>query len=393
MNSKLWLFSLSILLLLLTLTACGSGAAPEAIPTVVLDNSSSEQPASQKSGSDLVASGVVIPSQEANLAFITGGNVTAVNISVGDSVKAGDVLIQLDSVLAELDVARAERTLRELTSSGAIANAEEAAALALETRDDEAHDVEALEYGRASQELLDEVQAEITLAENRVEAAQAVYDRVSHRSLENAGRANALLALNDARNYLNSLRADYNWYLAPPSETDVALTNAEANAAEAAYQEALWYLAALKGEEVPPEASGAMLTQLQQAEADLKAAKKRLEMTRIVAPFDGIIAKVNISVGDFAAPAQPLVIVTDLSQPLIKTTDLSERDILQVQVGAPASVFIEALNETYDAKVVSISPKADTLGGDVIYEVSLSFISPPENLLGGMTAEVTIEEK
>ena len=294
MKAKIWVFSFSILLLL-TLTACGGSNTPEAIPTIVLDSGSSEQPASQKSGGELVASGIIIPAQEANLAFTTGGNVTDVYVAVGDEVKAGYTLIQLDSTLAQLDVERAERILRELTSAGAIATAEEAAINAGETRDDEAHDVDALDYGRASRELLDEVQAEITLAENRVEAAQAAYDRVANKSLENAGRANALLALNDARNYLNSLRADYSWYIAPPSETDIALTKAEANAAESAYQEALWYLAALKGEELPLEASGAMLAQLQQAQADLEAAKKRLEMTRIVAPFDGVIAKVNIS--------------------------------------------------------------------------------------------------
>ncbi len=390
MKSKLLIFTLSLALLL---SACGS-STPEAIPTVVLApaNADQREPSPQITG-DLIASAMIVPAQEASLAFQTSGNIIAVHISVGDTVKTGDILVELDSDLAQLDVQRAELVLRELKSPGAIARAEEAVANTLETRDDEAHDVEALAYGRASQEMLDEIQAEITLAEKRLEVAQAAYDRVANKSLENAGRANALLALNNARNYLNSLRADYGWYLAPRSDVEVSKTKAQANAAEAAYQEAVWYLAALQGEDLPAEASGLMLSQLQQAETDLAAAQKRLEMTQIKAPFDGIIAEVKVSIGDFATPAQPLVIITNLSNPLVKTTDLSERDILAVQIGAPALISIDALGKEYEGKVVSISPTADTLGGDVVYEVTLVFTEKPEGILGGMTAEIIIGKK
>ena len=72
--------------------------------------------------------------------------------------------------------------------------------------------------------------------------------------------------------------------------------------------------------------------------------------------------------------------------------DLSERDISRVQLGAPAEVVVEALAESFPAKVLSISPLANTLGGDVVYEVTLVFDENPTGLLGGMTAEVAIDE-
>jgi multidrug resistance efflux pump len=315
-----------------------------------------------------------------------------VNAAVGDRVTAGFILIELDSTLAQLDVERAQRTLRELTSPGAIAAAEEAVVNALETRDNEKQDVIGLDYGRASQDLLDEVRAEITLAEKRVDAAQAAYDRVSNRSLENSARANALLALNDAKNYLSSLRADYQWYISPPSDTDVAKTTAQAAVAEAVYQEAQWYLAALKGEDIPADASGAMLAQLQQARADLAAAQNRLEQTRLVAPISGLVAEVNVIAGEYAPPGMTLVIVSDLDQLQVKTTDLSERDIINVKIGNPATITIDSLNEEYSGTVTSISPIANTLGGDVVYEVTIAFDKQPTGALGGMTAEVTIGE-
>lgn len=389
-------YLIALILVSLVLSACGSNSAPQAIPTIVVgsgNTADTPKPISASSDRDgVIASAVVVPAQEVQLAFATGGSVMKVNVEVGDRVTAGHILVELDSTLAQLDVERAQRTLRELTSPGAVAAAEEAVVNALETRDDEAQDVIALDYGRASQELLDEVRAEITLAENRVKAAQAAYDRVANRSLENPARANALLALNDARAYLNSLRADYQWYVSPPSETDVAKTTAQAAIAEAAYQEAQWYLAALKGEDVPAEASGPMLAQLQQARADLAAAQKRLEQIRLVTPISGIVAQVNVTAGEYATPGQTLVIVIDMDQMQVKTTDLSERDISNVKVGDPAAIIVDALNEEYSGTVISISPMADTLGGDVVYEVTIAFNEPPESVLPGMTAEVSINE-
>jgi HlyD family secretion protein len=383
----------------LILSACGPSSTPEAIPTIVLDggnNTDTPKPVSASSsngGGSIIASAIIVPAQEVHLAFVSGGNVAKVNAAVGDRVTAGFILVELDSTLAQLDVERAQRTLRELTSPGAVAVAEEAVANALETRDKETQNVIGLNYGRASQDLLDEVRAEITLAEKQVEFAETAYAQVSNRPLDNPARANALLALNDAKNYLNSLRADYQWYISPPSDTDVAKTTAQAGVAEATYQEAQWYLAALKGGDIPADASGAMLAQLQQAKADLAAAQNRLEQSRLTAPISGVVAEVNIIAGEFASPGMSLVIVSDLDHLQVKTTDLSERDITNVKVGDPATITIDALNEEFSGQVISISPVANTLGGDVVYEVTIAFEEQPAGALGGMTAEVIIGEQ
>ena len=384
------------LVLLLSLSACGS-TTPEAIPTIVLDSGGSDtttqQPAQVSSSrGDIIASAVIVPSQEAHLAFVAGGNIKAVNVAIGEKVEAGQILVELDNTIALLEVERAKRALRELTSQAEIATAEETLALALETRDDEAHDVVALDYGRASQEMIDEVQAEITLAKDRLEVAQATYNRVTNLSLENSRRASALLALNDAKTYLNSLHANYQWYISPPSETDVAKTTAQAAVAEAAYQEAQWYLAALNGEKLPSNATGTKLTQLQQAQDNLEAAQNRLEQTRLISPISGIVSEINIIAGEFATPGKILLVVSDMGKLQVKTTDLSERDIIKIKLGDPASIIIDALNEEFSGKIITISPVADSLGGDVIYKVTLSFDEQPVGALDGMTAEVTFEE-
>jgi hypothetical protein len=71
---------------------------------------------------------------------------------------------------------------------------------------------------------------------------------------------------------------------------------------------------------------------------------------------------------------------------------LSERDITKVKKGAPVNIFIEAMNENFSGKVISISPIANTIGGDVVFKVTIAFDKQPQDLLWGMTAEVTIEE-
>ena len=75
----------------------------------------------------------------------------------------------------------------------------------------------------------------------------------------------------------------------------------------------------------------------------------------------------------------------------IETTDLSERDIPAVQIGQTASVFIDALNETFDGKVVDIDRQSETVGGDVTYKVTIDLDQQPAGLRWGMSAEVTIQ--
>jgi HlyD family secretion protein len=135
-----------------------------------------------------------------------------------------------------------------------------------------------------------------------------------------------------------------------------------------------------------------MLAQLQQARADLAAAQNRLEQSRLTAPISGVVAEVNVVAGEYATPGMTLVIVSDLEHLQIKTTDLSERDITNVKVGDPATITIDVLNDEYGGRVISISPIANTLGGDVVYEVTIAFDEQPVGALGGMTAEVTIGE-
>ena len=55
------------------------------------------------------SSGSVIPKSKITLAFGTSGVVTKVNVQIGDQVKKGDVLAELDTTDLELAIAQAEQ--------------------------------------------------------------------------------------------------------------------------------------------------------------------------------------------------------------------------------------------------------------------------------------------
>jgi RND family efflux transporter MFP subunit len=127
-----------------------------------------------------------------------------------------------------------------------------------------------------------------------------------------------------------------------------------------------------------------------QAQAALEIAQAALAEATLLAPFDGTVASINITPGEFVSPHQVVITLASLDHLQIKTTDLSERDIAKVNLGDPAEVFVEALNETLQGKVTAISPIADTVGGDVVFKVTIALNIQPPALLWGMTAEVTI---
>ncbi len=126
------------------------------------------------------------------------------------------------------------------------------------------------------------------------------------------------------------------------------------------------------------------------AQASLEVAQATLAQSTLAAPFDGTVVAIHARTGELAQLDRPVLTLATLDQLQIETTDLSERDIARIQVGQTATVFVDALGEKFSARVIAIAPRANTLGGDVIYKVTLAFDEQPIGLLWGMTAEVTI---
>ena len=121
---------------------------------------------------------------------------------------------------------------------------------------------------------------------------------------------------------------------------------------------------------------------LESAKLGLKEAEIKLEEATITAPFDGQVAEVNVSIGDQVSDSTVAVRLIDPTKFEVDVL-VSETEIYQVEVGAQATVQVDAMSMiAFPAKVAHISPAATIQSNVVNYEVQVE-IDSLETVLGG----------
>lgn len=182
-------------------------------------------------------------------------------------------------------------------------------------------------------------------------------------------------------------------------ELDTSILEAKVKEAEAnlAYAEiALKYLVRVtgcRGEGCAPSQQHIEVAEndIARAQALLDSAKATLDaQSHLSAPFAGTVVSVDISPAETVTPGEVVIVLGDLSGYRIETTDLSERDVPSVKIGQDVNVFVEALGQEFTGEVADVSNISSTLGGDVVYKVTIDFDQQPEGLLWGMSADVEI---
>ena len=145
--------------------------------------------------------------------------------------------------------------------------------------------------------------------------------------------------------------------------------------------------------DLPREVYLKALSRADQSMAAWDSATASLAQSTLLAPYDGMVVDIQVIPGETVQSGQAVLTLVNLDNLQIKTTDLSERDITRVKLGQSVDVYIEALDITVKGKVVRVSPISETVGGDVVYPVTIELSEKPEGLLWGMTAEVQIAVK
>lgn len=401
--------ALIVLLLTALLTGCaGRSAAPAPLPTVVLgsaDPAASANPAqgtpdmNQAFNSEgVIAAGIVVPIQEASLAASTAGAVQTIHVSLGDQVRAGQVLLTLTGSealtaavqAANLELLSAEQALKTFNQTSEQARA--AALLRLANAQKALEEAQkrrtSREFRNGSQSSIDAARADYILAKSALENAEEQFNGVADSNTNDVNRAAALSALAAARKAHDRALANLNYLLAMPNQIAVDQAEAELQAAQAEAAEARIEVDQYK-DGPDPDALALVQARLSNAQAQLAARQAALDSLEIKAPFAGTVSKLNIHSGEWAAPGQPLLILADLSQLRVETTDLSERDLPQVKIGQSVTVLISALGVEVDGTVTNISPLADTLGGDVVYQTLIDLQTIPSDLHAGMSVDVS----
>ena len=376
-------------ILTFSLVACaGLAKTPTALPTIMLGNAVSTPVPTSFAGGSVTASGIVVADQEAHMAFNLAGNVKLVNVALGDQVQAGQILVQLDDTAQQIELEQANLALRELTSPEAIANAKLAITTAQTNVTNAQLALNNLQYWK-NNALIQNYYANMCLPSpiwirRRPPMIMHMPGNISTTPTRRQPIMPSIppsIAYNNAQYY-------YSLYSQAPTQTQQDQAQANLDLANATLKNAQIYLAALTGGTVPADATGTALLQLKQDQLAVQTAQEDLDATRLVAPFSGEVASVTVSVGDYVSPGQVILVISDVNHMHVETTDLSERDVPKVKLGQVATVSIKALNQDVSGKVSAISPLADTLGGDVVYKVTILLDILPSNLLAGMSVDV-----
>jgi HlyD family secretion protein len=394
-----------LLLLLLTALLAGcSGAAqatPEVLPTIVLGADvpgAAGTPAAPVSTGGVVASGNIIPAQEAKVSAILGGTVERVQSSVGSEIKKGQVIVSLGGKAQQQAAVEAAR-MELLTSQQALDTLKQEAELAkaqAQLRLAQASDAfnEATkkrgwkEYRIGDDNQVAVARADLIVAQDWLKRKQEMYGGWAESPEDNLNKASALSELSNAQKAVDRAQANLNYLMNKPDTYEVAIADANLEIARAELEVAQAdFDKFTNGPD--PDALALAETRVSQAQAQLEAAEYALQSLDIKAPFDGTLSKVFFQVGEWVQPGQPVVVVANLSSFQVETKDLSERNVAQVSVGQKVRVFIEALNQTAKGTVLEVAPLADTLGGDVVYRSLIVLDEAPEGLRAGMSAEVT----
>jgi multidrug resistance efflux pump len=394
--------SLVLLCLALSLAGCGAiqNPTPVAQPTVILDDSAAPQAAAQSpsaAAGGVVASGSVVPAQQAQLAFALSGKVESVEAEVGEPVEAGQLLIRLTGSqklaasieAAKLELLTAQQALDQLYKE--LPYDQNAALQAVTDARLEVRDAERqLRSLNAPAEEIDieAAWAAVVLARKTLDDARDDYAPYDNKPEDNLVRASLLNKLAEAQKLYDNAVQRYN-RLAGISGSDFDRAQAEAKLKIA---QARLELALQENEKVQagphPDRIALAEARIRNAEAQLAASESALADLELRAPFGGSLAAVIPGAGEWVLAGQPVISLADLSALQVDTSDLSEMDAPNIQIGQEAAVFIEALETTAPARVIAISPLADMLGGDVVYKVTLALEETPTGLRAGMSVEV-----
>ncbi|MFZ5879205.1 MAG: efflux RND transporter periplasmic adaptor subunit [Chloroflexota bacterium] len=125
--------------------------------------------------------------------------------------------------------------------------------------------------------------------------------------------------------------------------------------------------------------------------AALQAAEAQVALATLTAPISATVISVDAAPAEVATPGRVIITLADLGSFQVETTDMSERDILKVHVGAPVTVFIEALEQEFSGTVVDIARVSETVGGDVVFRVTVELDEQPAGLRWGMSTEVRVQ--
>lgn len=132
--------------------------------------------------------------------------------------------------------------------------------------------------------------------------------------------------------------------------------------------------------------------QREAAAKSLEEAKAQRENLIVVAPCDGTIASLNVSEGDEINSGALLCSILE-GEDMNLTIAVDELDVVEVEVGQKVKITVDALSDAeMDGEVYKIAPVGSNSGGVTTYDVELTFDASGTGVRSGMnaTGEITV---
>lgn len=431
-------FSLLALTISLLVTGCGqenateaggeTGASPKAIPIEVGLIKTGNIAATFSYTGDLE------PTTELPLVSVVSGVVEEVFVEVGDRVRAGDPILQVQDTTFRAQVKQARSGLTQaqinlnrmrngpraeqvsMAEAGLMVAQANLSKLAGGPREEQVQIAETAVQAAQAQlnSILVVTEDERTLAasslaqaEAALRLAQAEYDKIKWAG--QVGQLPQALQLQQATIAYETALAAYNRQV-NPDQSDLAPLQAGIRQAQLGLEIAQdpfvaedFMLAEAGVKQAEAQLSMAMEpfqdedfaqaeAGISQAEALVALAQFQLDNAILRAPFDGIVSEVNASTGSVASPQSPAI--TLITEALEIQVEVPESQISNMYVSQPAAIRVAAYpNVDFPALVTAISPAADTTSHT--FPVIITPSDEEGKLMAGMFADVTVlvEEK
>lgn len=351
--------------------------------------------------------GNTTPVDDVSLGFQTTGTVARVYRALGENVRAGELVAELNTAALSAALEQAKGQLAEALATRsstslpeADAKARAAYVSAYTTLDTELHnDVDTFfgsptSYGPMLLITNPPIYDYGELSSGRDALSDMMDDY--QKTLTGASTSDPLALLAYATGVTQSVSVFLDKLAVAANDQDSGASAAQVSALATARTEVAALLSTLSAarDTYRSESVGATSlsdAQLQQARAAVAAAQANLANARLVAPISGVITKQDAKVGQLASAGTPLVTIIS-GAGFEVDSDVSETDVGKISTGDPVAMTIDAFpNETFAGSVFYIAPAETNTEGVVSYEVKIAFANPDPRLKSGLTANIDIE--
>lgn len=338
-----------------------------------------------------------IESHEIRLGSRVGGRVSHVLVDEGQSVRAGDVLVELEPFqLTELK-AEATARLAQFTATRDKVKAGfrvEEIAQAKARHDQLAATVEKLVNGPRKEDIsaarsqLELAQAQLSLAILKQKRTEELFGKKTTTQEE----------MDQANTELRVARATVQSQLESLAKLENGTRPEELAEARAQLEEArqIW-LMRQNGSRVEEIAES--VAAVESAEAARQAIQRQIDELAIKSPVTGSVEAIDLRPGDLVGANAPVISVMDLSQLWVRAYVPENR--LSLKVGDPVQVTVDSFpGERFEARITFVSRQAEFTPGNVqtpeerskqVFRIKVTLESGRDRLRPGMAADVWLK--